>query len=162
MGDKMKKTNTIILITLILIIFGGIFLTRGSKNVAGTAVLENPKITIFKSSSCGCCDLYVSYMKRQGFQVETKTVEDISQIKSNYKIPSNMQSCHTSVIGDYFVEGHMPIEAINKLLKDKPDILGITLPDMPSGSPGMPGSKNSDYVVYAINKEGIDNEFIRI
>src|SRR3989338_9954341 len=99
------------------------------------------KATIFKSESCGCCDLYISYMDKKDFDVEAVQMDDISPIKEKYKIPAKVQSCHTAVIGDYFVEGHMPQEAINKLLAEKPDIAGIALPGMPSGSPGMPGTK---------------------
>jgi len=72
-----------------------------------------------------------------------------------------MQSCHTTEIGDYFVEGHVPIEAIDKLLAEKPDIDGITLPDMPAGSPGMPGVKREEFVIYSL-KDGESSEFMRI
>jgi hypothetical protein len=72
-----------------------------------------------------------------------------------------MDSCHTLIIEDYFVEGHIPIEAIEKLLAEQPDIDGITLPDMPSGSPGMPGVKKGDFVIYSV-KGGKTSEFMRI
>src|SRR3989338_5795769 len=66
------------------------------------------KATIFKSESCGCCGLYASYIDQKGFDVEVVQIEDIDSIKEKYKIPAKMQSCHTTIIGDYFVEGHMP------------------------------------------------------
>ena len=83
-------------------------------------------------------------------------------VKEKYGIPYSMRSCHTTVIGDYFVEGHVPIEAVEKLMLEKPDIKGIALPGMPSGSPGMPGSKQGPFIVYAINKDGSTSEFMRI
>ena len=76
-------------------------------------------------------------------------------IKKKHNIPGEMQSCHTSVVGKYFIEGHVPIEAINKLLKDQPDIDGIVLPGMPMGTPGMPGNKEAPYVIYQL----IDGEY---
>lgn len=120
------------------------------------------KATIYKSSSCGCCDLYTKYPKKYGFQAEIVDIFDLNSIKTRYNIPSSMQSCHTTVIGDYFVEGHMPIEAINELLEKKPDIAGIALPGMPSGSPGMPGYKTEAFVVYQVAKDGSVSEFMSI
>jgi len=120
------------------------------------------KATIFKSESCGCCGLYASYIDQKGFDVEVVQIEDIDSIKEKYKIPAKMQSCHTTIIGDYFVEGHMPAEAIQKLLAEKPDIAGIALPGMPSGSPGMPGAKRGLFVIYAIAKDGSISEFMKI
>ena len=73
-----------------------------------------------------------------------------------------MESCHTTVIGEYFVEGHVPVEAIEKLLAEKPDVAGIGMPGMPSGSPGMPGAKQGQFIIYSINKDGTINEFMRI
>ena len=76
-------------------------------------------------------------------------------------ISTEMESCHTMVIDDYFVEGHMPFEAIEKLLSERPDIDGIALPDMPSGTPGMPGEKIEEWVIYSI-KDGQTFIFMRI
>jgi len=118
--------------------------------------------TIYKSSSCGCCGLYTNYPKKYGFQVKIVDIFDLDSIKTRYNIPGNMQSCHTTVMGDYFVEGHMPIEAINKLLEEKPDIAGIALPGMPSGSPGMPGYKQEKFMIYQVAKDGSVREFMRI
>lgn len=120
------------------------------------------KITVFKSQSCGCCAIYANYLKKQGFAVEIKDMSDVSSVKEQYKIPASLSSCHTSIVGDYFVEGHIPSEAIAKLVAEKPDIAGIALPGMPSGSPGMPGAKSSDFVIYGIGKDGSQKEFMRI
>ncbi len=122
----------------------------------------NEKITVYKSQSCCCCGIYVNYLKKQGFSVDVKDVSDVAQIKEQYKIPNALSSCHTSVVGDYFVEGHIPYEAIVKLINEKPDIAGIAMPGMPSGSPGMPGAKNGDFVIYSIGKDGSQGEFMRI
>ncbi len=119
------------------------------------------QVTIFKSQSCGCCGAYTNYMQKQGFAVQVNDISNMNPIKMQYAIPAQMQSCHTSVIGDYFVEGHIPVEAIDKLLAEKPDIAGIAMPGMPSGSPGMPGSKEP-FVIYAIGNDGSIAEFMRM
>ena len=134
--------------------------TNGVSNADGNS--GKAKATIFKSESCGCCGLYASYIGKKGIDVEVVQTEDMDSIKEKYKIPAKMQSCHTTIIGDYFVEGHMPKEAIDKLLAEKPDIAGIAMPGMPSGSPGMPGSKRGPFIVYTVNKDGSTSEFMRI
>ncbi len=121
------------------------------------------EINIYKSLTCGCCSTYVSYVDgKVSPKVNPIEVQDPDALKEKYGIPSELESCHTTVIGDYFIEGHMPLEAVEKLLKEKPDIKGIALPGMPSGSPGMPGSKSGDFIVYAVNNDGTYDEFMRI
>jgi len=119
------------------------------------------KATIYKSPTCGCCVKYISYLKKQDFVVETVTTEDMWSIKNQYQIPSDMESCHTTVIGDYFIEGHVPLEAVEKLLQEQPDIDGIALPDMPAGSPGMPGKKQGEWQIYTL-KNGEVNQFVNL
>lgn len=90
-------------------------------------------------------------MGKYGFEIETVFVENTMPIRDKYRIPSALMSCHVALVGDYFIEGHVPIEAITKLLDEKPAIDGIVLPGMPSGSPGMPGSKTEEFIIYAIS-----------
>ncbi|MAF35112.1 hypothetical protein CMO91_04675 [Candidatus Woesearchaeota archaeon] len=121
-----------------------------------------PEVTLYKGAQCGCCEGYGSYLEQQGFTVNVKDMADLSPIKKQYGIPGNMQSCHTTIMGDYFVEGHVPIEAIAKLLNEKPDIAGIMLPNMPSASPGMPGRKTEVWIISSLDKNGIVKEFMQI
>jgi hypothetical protein len=86
---------------------------------------------------------------------------DVSVIKEKYHIPDELHSCHTTVVGNYFIEGHVPMEAINKLLNEKPDIDGIALPGMPIGTPGMPGPKEAPFVIYQV-KDSVYSEFMTI
>lgn len=116
--------------------------------------------TIYKSASCGCCVGHAGFMEKNDFSVKTIFVEDQS-IKEKYNVPQEMRSCHTYEIEGYFVEGHVPIEAINKLLEERPNIDGIAVPGMPSGSPGMPGIKRAPFVVYQI-KDGKYSEYMRV
>lgn len=158
----MKK----IIVLIILIFVMALVYGCSSSNVTGNAINDadgaKAKATIFKDSSCGCCGVYSQYMGKKGYDVEAITAQNMDEVKNKYNIPYSMQSCHTMVIGDYFVEGHMPIEAIEKLMAEKPGIAGIALPGMPSGAPGMTGSKLSDFVVYAVHKDGTTSEFMRI
>jgi hypothetical protein len=121
------------------------------------------EIMLYKSENCVCCDLYANYLKSKG-KLNVKVIEmhSISSIKERYGIPAALESCHTTIIGDYFIEGHVPLEAIDKLMTEKPDIEGIALPDMPSGSPGMPGGKNDPFIIYAVDNEGSYSEFMRL
>jgi len=156
---------------LLILFFSGILLiaacskkepTAPRGTPTGDAVSDEKSVTIYKSSTCGCCSAYASYMKKKGFNVKVIDMPDLTPIKEKYGIPYILQSCHTLVIGEYFVEGHIPVEAINKLLSEKPDIKGIAMPGMPSASPGMPGSKTSDFVISAVNKDNTYPEFVRM
>lgn len=148
------------LIGIIIILSGAIFLIR--KEIKSNNFNENKILAkVYKSPTCGCCLDHASYLRGEKFDVETIVENDITSIKEKYKIPYNMQSCHTTEIEGYFVEGHVPIEAINKLLTEKPDIDGISLPDMPAGSPGMPGIKREEFIIYSL-KDGESTEFMRL
>ena len=107
-------------------------------------------VEVFKTPTCGCCNGYVSFLEGEQFKVKKTNITSLDLIKKKHSIPGEMQSCHTSVVGKYFIEGHVPIEAINKLLKEQPDIDGIALPGMPIGTPGMPGEKEEPYVIYQL------------
>lgn len=128
----------------------------------GNLVFGGETITVYKTASCGCCGIFVQYLEREGATVQVENVADLSEIKKKYSIPPEMNSCHTSVIGGYVVEGHVPRAVIEKLLEEKPDIAGIALPGMPSGSPGMPGPKSEPWLIYALQKDGSVTEFTTI
>lgn len=147
----------IIILTIMLV--GLLLIACAAKPVNN---LPDKDITIYKSMSCGCCSIYTKYMGDQGFSVSAPAVDNLDAVKERFHIPREMQSCHTSVIGNYFVEGHVPAEAIVKLMTEKPDIAGIALPGMPSGSPGMPGGKQGPLVIYAVAKDGSTKEFMKI
>ncbi len=120
------------------------------------------QMTLFKDVGCGCCGAYAQYAQSEGADVSVQDVSDVSQVKDDMGVPEKMRSCHTVQVGEYFVEGHIPLEAVEKLMSERPDIKGIALPGMPSGSPGMPGQKKGAWVIYAVNKDGSTQEFMRI
>jgi len=131
------------------------------KKTSVVSIIAGQKATVYKSPNCGCCVGYVKELEDNGVEVEVVETEDMDSIKQQHNIPSNMQSCHTVVIGDYFIEGHVPLEAVEKLLTEKPDIDGITLPGMLSGTPGMPGVKKAPFNVYQLT-EGESEEFVTL
>jgi len=146
------KKNTIIIIIIVLLSGVGLFFSLNKSKSSDNQKADSNKIkaVIYKSPTCGCCVKYISYLEKQGFNVEIKTTQNMTAIKNKHQIPQNMESCHTMIIDNYFIEGHVPIEAINKLLTEKPDIDGISLPEMPSGTPGMPGRKTENWQIYSL------------
>lgn len=122
---------------------------------------EGPTVTVYKSPTCGCCVGYVAALKKAGYQVNVETTEDMAAVKTEHGIPRNMQSCHTSVIGDYVVEGHVPLVAVEKLLEEQPAVDGIALPGMPAGTPGMPGTKKAPYQIFQLT-DGSPSHFMEL
>src|SRR5688500_15551403 len=97
------------------------------------------EIVVYKTPTCGCCGRWVDHMKANGFTATVKDTVDLAPIKKRLGVPPSMVSCHTTVVNGYVVEGHVPAEAVRKLLKERPAIVGIAAPGMPAGSPGMEG-----------------------
>lgn len=116
------------------------------------AQVADKKITVYSSPFCSCCTEWVGYVTNAGFTVKVINMPDLSALKEKYQIPEDLRSCHTAVLGSYFIEGHMPVEAINKLILERPSIDGIALAGMPAGSPGMPGPREEAFKIYALLK----------
>ena len=135
--------------TKLLAVLAALAVAAGVVAVISTA--EGTKATVYKSPECVCCGSYVGYLRGHGFDVRVKEMEDLTPVKRSFGIPPGLESCHTVAVGGYAVEGHVPIEAIDRLLSEKPDIRGIALPGMPGGSPGMPGPKTETFVIYTIS-----------
>jgi hypothetical protein len=110
--------------------------------------------TLYKNPQCTCCEGYAQYLRKNGFQVDVKPTNDLAEISRNAGVPETLEGCHTKFVGGYVVDGHVPVEIIRKLLAEKPVIAGITLPGMPSGSPGMVGPKTGTWTIYAVTKGG--------
>lgn len=113
--------------------------------------------TMYKDPFCGCCTGHAEYLRDNGFDVEIveTPVEKLAAIKELHQIPPALQGCHTLLVEGYVVEGHVPVGAIEKLLSEKPDIIGIALPGMPLGSPGMGGEKEAPFKVMTIGGDGV-------
>ncbi|WP_069300495.1 DUF411 domain-containing protein [Neptunicoccus sediminis] len=110
------------------------------------------EVKLYKDPSCGCCELHAEYLQEHGFDVEIIPTHDLSEINRKAGIAEGLQGCHTAIIGDYAVSGHVPVAAIEKMLTEKPDIAAISLPGMPQGSPGMGGTKQEPFTIYSMKK----------
>ena len=110
--------------------------------------------TLYKSPECGCCEGYAAYLRQNGFAVEVKTTTDLAEISRKAGVPERLQGCHSMFMDGYVIDGHVPVKAVRRLLKERPAIAGITLPGMPEGSPGMTGKKRQPFTVYAVYKNG--------
>lgn len=122
--------------------------------LATPAIAEPIKATLYKDPQCGCCEGYAAYLRANGFEVDVKPTNDLGEISSKAGVPEQLQGCHTTFIDGYVVDGHVPADTVRKLLSEKPAIAGITLPGMPTGSPGMVGAKTKKFVIYAVTKDG--------
>lgn len=111
-------------------------------------------MAIYKDPQCGCCEQWAEAMEAAGYKVKLRDEADMSAIKTRFAVPAGMEGCHTAVIDGYVVEGHVPLEAVRKLLSERPDIAGITVPGMPAGSLGMGDDPQAAYDVYTIAKAG--------
>jgi hypothetical protein len=118
------------------------------------ALQDPPAIKVYKSPSCGCCGQWAEYLKQNGFRPEVVDMDDISAVKRFARVPDDLESCHTAMVERYVVEGHVPVEAIRKMLSERPKIIGIAVPGMPSGSPGMPGGTRERFNVVAFTSNG--------
>ena len=154
----MKNIISIIVLAFIFIGFATFFLNRNVTEQKPKQPTDSTIAIIHKTPTCGCCGVYSSYMKKEGYHVEINDMADLSGIKQSLGVPSELESCHTSEIGGYVVEGHIPNEAIERLLSEKPNIKGIGMAGMPAGSPGMPGPKTNDFVIYEITNENTRGE----
>ena len=155
--NLIKPTFSIVLIFSFFYILN--FVT--DKKNALASINNKQIVEVFKTPSCGCCYGYVLFLEEEKFEVKQTDMRSLHTIKQKYNIPVEMQSCHTTIMGKYFIEGHVPFEAVNKLLKEQPDIDGIALPGMPIGTPGMPGDKDEPYVIYQL-KDGKSSVFMTI
>jgi hypothetical protein len=121
---------------------------------SGPVLAEPIHAILYKNPQCSCCEAYADYLRANGFDVEIRPTNDLSQISLKAGVPANLEGCHTMFIGGYVVDGHVPVDIIRKLLTEKPAIAGVTLPGMPSGSPGMFGKKTETFTIYAVTKNG--------
>lgn len=115
-----------------------------------------PAVVVHRSPTCGCCGAWAGYLRRAGFPVTIVNADDLAPVKSRAGVPDRLQSCHTAFVDGYVVEGHVPVAAIEKLLADRPPVLGIAVPDMPTGSPGMenPAMNSEPFTVMAFRQGG--------
>lgn len=117
----------------------------------------SPGVTVFKSPTCGCCAKWNTHMSDAGFAVTSTDMPDVSPVKDKHGVPANLRSCHTALVDGYVIEGHVPADVVKSLLRDRPaGVVGIAVPGMPLGSPGMevPDGRKDAYAIVAFDKAG--------
>ena len=116
---------------------------------------DRHEIIVYRSETCGCCKGWISHLKDHNFDVKDIRVKSVNSYKQNLGVPNEAASCHTAVVDGVVIEGHVPAQDIKKLLANKGDIRLLTVPAMPSGTPGMdtPGAPKHDFKVYAISND---------
>lgn len=123
--------------------------------IAGAGTASAQEITVYKSPTCGCCEQWIKHVEDHGFTVRMEDLANMEPIKRRYAVPPQLWSCHTSVVGGYTVEGHVPADLIQKLLAEKTPVAGIAVPGMPQGAPGMEqGQEKVRYEVLTFTRDG--------
>jgi hypothetical protein len=121
----------------------------------GRVTAEPPPMQVYKTSTCGCCVKWIDHVKARGHAVAANDVTDLMGVKRELGVPVGASSCHTAVVDGYVIEGHVPAEDIARLLAERPkDVLGLAVPGMPIGSPGMEGPNPQTYRTLAVKKDG--------
>lgn len=109
---------------------------------------DKPEATLYKNPQCGCCEGHADHLRANGYQVRVVPTHNLPLIQRGHGVPPDLAGCHTIVVGDYVVEGHVPASVIDRLMRERPRIKGISLPGMPEGSPGMTGAKREPFIIY--------------
>ena len=126
----------------------------------GDSDAQGLEMIVYKTPTCGCCGKWAEHMRQNGFRVVERIQEDLSDIKEANHVRPNYASCHTALVDGYVVEGHIPAEDVLELLRQRPDVKGITVPGMPAGSPGMEvGDIRQPYQVLTFDESGITGVF---
>jgi len=127
------------------------FNLNADENVATNKLVE---IEVYRSPTCGCCSKWIKHLEESRFSVKDYVTNDVQVIKDKYGVPGEMASCHTAIVDGYVIEGHVPAADILKLINNKPNVIGISVPGMPVGTPGMDmGGRKDAYQVVSFDKD---------
>lgn len=143
----MFKTSSLI---IALSLFAGINLVHAAE-----------RVEVFKSPYCGCCEKWVGHMRKAGFDVVTKDVNDVPAARKTAGMSERFGSCHTAKVGGYVVEGHVPAADVERLLKERPKAVGLAAPGMPQGSPGMETNHPQPYDTLLVQADGSSQIFAK-
>jgi hypothetical protein len=119
----------------------------------GAALPPATRVTVYKDPNCGCCSAWNVAMQKAGFAIDVRDTPNIAQVKASLGVPDALASCHTGVVAGYLFEGHVPPDLVKKVLTEKPAIVGLFVPGMPGGSPGMEGPNPVRYDVIALGRD---------
>ena len=138
------------------------FLTRAAVLTGAGALITHAaqalppatRVTVYKDAQCGCCKAWNSAMVTAGFAIDVRDTVDLSTVKGSLGVPNDLASCHTGVAGGYLFEGHVPPDLVQKVLRERPALVGLFVPGMPAGSPGMETPQPERYDVIALGRDG--------
>ena len=139
----MKRRNILVAIISLVVVA-----------ISSRSQSSGPLVTVFKTPTCGCCGKWVEHLKANGFTVKVQEVNDTSAYERQYRVPRSMVSCHTAVLNGYTIEGHVPAAEIKRLLSELPKAVGLAVPGMPVGSPGMESAHSDAYSVFVFDESG--------
>jgi hypothetical protein len=122
---------------------------------------DRPLVRAMKTPGCGCCEGWAEHLRASGFRCEVVEQPDLDARKAALGVPEALRACHTATLAGYVVEGHVPAAALRRLLLERPPIVGLAVPGMPAGSPGMPSPRPEPYAVLAFTKDGATAPFMR-
>lgn len=129
-------------------------LVLGTLMAAYPGLAGEKDMTVWKSPWCGCCEAWSEAMKAAGYTVRIENREDLAPIKAKAGVPADMEGCHTAMIDGYFLEGHVPLSSVQRLLSERPAVAGLAVPGMPTGSLGMGEDPAARYDVHYVQKDG--------
>jgi hypothetical protein len=140
---------------------GGVIVGLAAQDRAPAA--QASVVTVYKSPTCECCGKWIDHMKAAGFQVRAVDMDDITEMKQASGVPMRLRTCHTAVVDNYVIEGHVPADLVKQFLKERPQgVTGIVVPGMPVGSPGMEiGSRKDPYDVLLFDRSGKTSVYAR-
>lgn len=132
----------------------GIAATLAVGAISPVGAAPAPTLDVYKDLNCGCCTGWIAHLRQHGFSTRATDTAELAAIKTRLGVPDGLRSCHTAQLNNYVIEGHVPADAIRRLLAEKPDALGLAVPGMPIGSPGMEGGEPEIYDVILFGKAG--------
>ncbi len=132
--------------------------------VKPTRAADTPVLELWKTRGCACCAAWAGHFEKAGFRVLVHELDDVDPVRAALGVPKELTGCHTAKVGRYIIEGHVPVEPVQHLLAEQPDWLGLAVPGMPMGSPGMEveGVAGDPYDVIAFGAEGRHQVVLRV
>ena len=151
----MLRIAVVVGTALIAAVVLGILGSNASASNLGS-IATVPEIIVYRSPECSCCEGWMTHLKTYGFKLKDFTITDIEAIKQKYNVQPQWGSCHTAIVAEYIIEGHVPASDIKRLLREQPDgIDGLSVPQMPVGTPGMElGNHKDRFSVLSFNRRG--------
>jgi hypothetical protein len=120
------------------------------------------EMVVYKDPYCGCCEEWAKALQAAGMPLRMEVVDDMDAVKAKWHVPEDAWSCHTAVADGYVFEGHVPLEAVKRVLTEKPEIVGVAVPGMPAGSLGMGDDPQAAYDVVAIGRDGGQSVYMEV